>query len=78
MLTVSGCLQSPVDTADHLTTDSTTNCGLSPDNVCVPGGRFQTSRCDALSLDEYLPAFRKNRLRLRRENPESHTFLSCF
>jgi hypothetical protein len=78
MLTMSGGLQSPVDIADHLATDSTPKCGLIPDDVCVLGRRFHTSRCDALSLDEYLPAFRKNRLRLRRENPESHTFLSHF
>ena len=79
MLTMSGGLQSPVDIANHLATDSTPKCGLIPYIVvCVLGRRFHTSRCDALSLDEYMPAFRKNRLRLRREHPESHTFLSYF
>jgi hypothetical protein len=65
---LAGGLRSPVDIADHLATDSTPKCGLSPDNVvCVLDRRFHTYRCDALSLDEYLPAFRKNHLRLRRE-----------
>ena len=71
-----GGLQSPVDTADHLTTDSTPKCGLSPNNiVCVLGRRFHTYRCVALSLDEHLTAFRKNRVRLHREDPESDKFL---
>jgi hypothetical protein len=78
-LTMSRGLQSPVDTADHLATDSTPKCDLSPNNVvCVLCRRFHTSRYDAVSLDVYLPAFRKNRLRLRRENPESDTFRSCY
>lgn len=79
MLTMSGGLQSSVDIADHLTTDSTPKGGLSPNNVvCVLGRRFHTSRCDAVSSDEHLPAFRKNRLRLHREIPESDKFLSYF